>query len=146
MAVYCDIEELKLEIPEAELIQLVNDENDTAEDIDLTDDEDTRAVRILASITDASGLIDSFLGNYEIEYTNPRLKKICKTVTKYYLYARRNVDMPAQLVAAYNNELEFLRDLQAGEVSLGLSNPAGRFVTNKTADDKVFTSQFLEGL
>lgn len=158
---YCTFEELTQDIPQDVLIQLCNDEEripksktEDEEEVpgyDLTDNNDPIVIRINKAIEDADSEIDSFLdGNYDVP-VNPipkRINKISRTIAKYNLYNRRTLDLPEILLDQYKLAIKTLQGIQEGTITIGLkpeSDELPIYRTNKTANDRVFSSNFLNG-
>lgn len=159
---YSTFEELTQDVPQDVLIQLCNDEeripksDEEPEEgeipgYDLTDSNDPIVIRINKAIDDADSEIDSYLdGNYDVP-VNPipkRINKISRTIAKYNLYNRRTLDLPEILLDQYKLAIKTLQGIQEGTITIGLkpeSDELPIYRTNKTANDKVFSSDFLNG-
>lgn len=149
---YITLTDLLNDLPERELVQLTNDEDrlpkdeENADGYDLTESTDVIVQRVTAAIADASEEIDSMLRK---RYTVPvspvpeRVKKICKTIAKYYLFSRRMVDIPEGLEKQYQNAREELKDIMSGEIVLEVAMSSVR-QTNKTSEDRVFSKEVLD--
>lgn len=141
---YCTLDDIKGQIPEANIIQL-------------TDDEGLGVVnqsRVDKAISVADSVIDGYLrGRYTLPLsTVPELiKTIAIDITVYKLYERRlELEMPEAMSNRYKNAIKLLDQIQKGLVKLGIESPEtgpgqGHYKTNKTTEDRIFTKTKLEG-
>jgi phage gp36-like protein len=141
---YCTLDDIKGQIPEANIIQL-------------TDDEGLGVVnqsRVDKAISVADSIIDGYLrGRYTLPLsTVPELiKTIAIDITVYKLYERGlELEMPEAMSNRYKNAIKLLDQIQKGLVKLGIESPEtgpgqGHYKTNKTTEDRIFTKTKLEG-
>lgn len=140
---YCNVDDIKFLCPDADLIQLTNDDP-TATTINTSN--------VNGAITNASELIDGFLrGRYNLPLPTASkiITKIAVDISIYELYRRRvSGNMPEQVAEAYKNAMKLLDKIQNGSVSLGYeSNDAVspcKIKINKTADDRLFSKDTLK--
>lgn len=138
---YCALDDIKLMIPEDNLIQLTDDSGSGIVDTDV----------VSQAIAYADELIDGYLrGRYTLPLTStPNLiKKLSIDIAVYHIYSRRfEVAMPEGMESRYKNALKLLEQIQKGAITLGseATEPEnGNYATNKTSDDKVFDSDTLD--
>ncbi len=138
---YCTLGDIKDHIPEANIIQL-------------TDDEGLGVVnqsRVDKAITTADSVIDGYLrGRYSLPLsTVPELiKTIAIDIAVYKLYERRNeLEMSETMSMRYKNAVKMLEQLQKGLIKLGIESATGpgqgHYKTNKTTDDRTFSKDVL---
>ena len=139
---YCTLADITDRIPEENLIQLTDDENEGAVNED----------RVTAAIGDADELIDGYLRG---RYTLP-LDPIPALITKlsidlavFNLYSRKlELVMPEAMSDRYKNAVKVLEHIQSGKISLGTeagnTPEPGEYKTNKTASDRMFPKTELE--
>lgn len=107
---YCTLDDLKNDIPEAELIQL-------------TDDADAGVVdetKVADAIADADSEIDGYLRNrYDLPLSPvPRiLKKLSVGIALYYLFHRRQIQNEV-IKERYDNAVKLLDRIAKGQVQL----------------------------
>ncbi len=140
---YCTLDDLKDQIPEANIIQL-------------TDDEGLGVVnqsRVDKAISVADSVIDGYLrGRYSLPLsTVPELiKTIAIDIAVYKLYERRlELEMPEAMSNRYKNAIKLLDQIQKGLIKLGIESPEtgpgqGHYKTNKTAEDRTFSKDVLK--
>ena len=140
---YCTLDDLKNHIPEANIIQL-------------TDDEGLGTVnqaRVDKAITTADSVIDGYLrGRYTLPLlTVPELiKTIAIDITVYKLYERRlDLEMPEAMSNRYRNAVKLLDQIQKGLIKLGIESPEtgpgqGHYKTNKTTEGRTFSKDILD--
>lgn len=135
---YCSVEDIKVYIPESQLIEITDDSS--------LGEVNTVLVEVI--ISDAGELVDGYLS---ARYTVPLsdVSKLVKSITvdiaSYLLYSRRlSLEMPDSLSARYKNALNILDKIRKGELSLGLptdtegsSTPLAQSVSNRR--DRIFT-------
>lgn len=140
---YCTIDDIKLKLPESDII-------------DLTDDANTGAINtsiVNSAIADAESLINMYIRSHAtlpLTVVPTMIKKIAVELSKFYLYERRG-DVPENVKESYDEQKSLLKDIQKGVASLGVETEtedtkvtdSGRFVTNKTSDSKVFSEELL---
>ena len=140
---YCTLNDIKDQIPEANIIQLTDDEG-----LDEVNQE-----RVDKAISVAGSVIDGYLrGRYSLPLENvPELiKTIAIDIAVYKLYERRlELEMPETMVNRYKNAVKTLEQIQKGIIKLGIESPdtgpgQGYYKTNKTAEDRVFGKVKLE--
>jgi len=149
---YCTIEDILKELDKLLLIELVNDENKSPDEIDLEDEESNCVIRINEQIKNASDEIDGYLaGKYPtpLSIVPNLIKLVCKDIAIYNLYKRRHrLDMPESITQIYNYRVKLLDQIQKGNVQLGLSpNPTtGENVIkiNKIPEDRLFGKDVLD--
>jgi len=140
---YCTLADLKQDISEKELEQL-------------TDDERLGAInqsRIDAAIADASELIDGFLrGRYTLPLSPVPtvIKTISKEITIYRLFLRKKRQtITKEMTDNYDAQIKLLGKIQKGEITLGVNatptpeQGEGKYVTNKTSEDREFSKDKL---
>jgi phage gp36-like protein len=122
--------------------------------IQLTDDEGLGVVnqsRIDEAIAQADAEIDSYCGS---RYTVPMspvpdiAKKISVDIAIYNLYSRRLEQIPETRAERYKNAIRQLEGISKGIISIGeetAPTEAGGPEANKTADDRTFTKDNMEG-
>ncbi|HHT9137382.1 MAG TPA: gp436 family protein [Candidatus Wunengus sp. YC60] len=140
---YAIIDDIKKLIPEEAVIQL-------------TDDEETGSVnttRVNEAIAQADAEIDSYCARlYTIPFSPvPDLvRKFSVDMAIYHLFSRRIEEMPEIRKDRYQNAIKQLESIAKGIMSLGEqpepAQPSGGSVrTNKTIDDRIFTSDMMKG-
>jgi phage gp36-like protein len=145
---YCSIDDLFSISAQAEILQLVNDENRSAEDIVLTDSDDVCVVRLNTAINSASEEIDGYLrGRYTLPLSSTPtiVKLICVDLAYHSLFKRRNAGSermePMQVLRTLAERK--LADIRKGVINLPNELISGGLVggvlTNKTDDDRIFT-------
>ncbi len=139
---YSTLAEIKLIIPENDILQL-------------TDDEETGAIvesRVTEAIARADQIIDGYLRN---SYTVPLapvhalIADASAGIAVFNLYQRRQSGGVEQGVKdRRNNAIKILQEISKGRISLGVTGEdgpgAGAYQTNKTSDDKTFTETVLD--
>jgi len=140
---YCDLDDLKLHLPDADLIELTDDSGSAI-------DEDVVAAAILA----ADELIDGYTrGRYSLPFSPvPGLiAKLSVRLAIYNLYDRKmSLKIPERLAEGHKEDLALLDRLRRGEVVLdadaapSAGGATGDYRTNKTSDDRIFTSDVLD--
>lgn len=135
------ITETDLEIPDATLIELTDDEGAGEVNTDVVN-------RV---ITDAEAEFDGYVGRrYTVPLTSglPVAARCCRVIAKYYLYQRRDV-LPDNLKTEYDNVIRFLRDVAKGIVSMG-ADPAPAKESSQGIEietsDRVFSRDKLSGM
>lgn len=140
---YSSLNDITAHIPEANLIQL-------------TDDEGAGAVneeRVSEAIAYADQLIDGYLrGRYTLPLTTVPvlIKKLSVDLAVFHLYSRRlELEMPEAMMQRYKNAVRLLEQTQKGILSIGIestdSGPGqGHYRTNRKSEDRVFDKTSLE--
>lgn len=139
MGVYITKADIIEQLPEAELIQLTDDEG-TGANVD---------ARVNAAIEDAEGEVDGYLST---RYTTPLspapkiIKKLSADIAIYNLYARRQGATEDRL-RRYQNAIKFLENVSKGVVMLGADAPApaDEGTVSVRGAERVFTRERLEG-
>jgi phage gp36-like protein len=112
---YCTLPDIKEQIPEAELVQLTDD--------DALSEIDTSVID--RSIADADAEIDSYCAErYAVPFDPVPLlvRKYSVIIVIYNLFMRRG-DIPDDRETNYNNAIKFLLNLTKGLVSIGADAP-----------------------
>jgi len=140
---YCDLDDLKNSISEAEIIQLTDDDDAGVVDTDKTD----------AAIEYADEMINGYLrGRYEtpLDPVPDAVKNISIDLAMYRLFWRRNkLDIPDSMQALYKNAIDALKQMQKGVIILDIPDEGGpdtgarEIKTNKSSSDRVFSSDVL---
>lgn len=148
---YITVEELFHDVPKQEAVNLCNDEdrNEKGESEpngwDLSDANDVIVLRLNKAITDSAEEIDGYLRKrYSLPLTETpeRIKKLCKGITRYNLFSRRMVEIPETVLKQYQELRAELEQIRSGEMVLDIEMQQ-IYMTNKTAEDRVFTSEEL---
>lgn len=133
---YCTLDDIKIYLPEDQLIQLTDDSN--------TGEVDATIVE--AVINDASELVDGYLSALYVvpmEDSPKLIKSITTDISAYLLYSRRlATDMPESLTTRYKNALALLERIKRGEITIGAgqtsdTTPSGIVVSNSRR--RIFT-------
>ncbi len=127
---YSTLEDIEKALPEANIIQLTDDEG-----LGVVNQE-----RVSDAIQYADQLIDGYLrGRYTLPL-NP--------VPTFHLYARRfEIEMPPSMMDRYKNAIKLLEQIQKGLISLGIESIEtlqAHYETNKTEDDRLFSKEELD--
>ncbi len=109
-------------------------------------------VKIDDAIAYAGQLIDGYLrGRYTVPLQPvPELvKRLAVDLAVFHLYSRRfELDMPQTMVDRRKEIIRLLEQIQQGKVLLGIetadSPGQGYYMTNKTAEDRIFSKTHLE--
>lgn len=135
---YCTLSDITGVIPQRELIQLTDD--------DIPPAAVNQAV-VDQAIAAADTLINGYIGDrYSIPFTGvpELLKTIALDVVVYRIYLRRKKgDPPEGIKAAYDNSLKLLRDVQAGKLSLGVTDTGAVVPQNSAAAPSISSSPRL---
>jgi phage gp36-like protein len=141
---YCAIEDIKKLLPEADLVQL-------------TDDEGAGSVhpgRVKEAIAQADADIDSYLS---AKYTVPLspapavVRKLSVDIAVYNLYSRRLEKIPETRSERYKNAVRMLEGIAKGTIAIGAAtaptaaSDAGGPEATRAADERTFTKTTLEG-
>jgi phage gp36-like protein len=109
-------------------------------------------MRILEQIKAADDEIDGYLRsryNLPLTTTPARIKQISKDLSIYNIYKRRHrADMPDSLISLYKSTIGELEQIRKGYISLEITDTPGiveaaDILTNKKANDKIFTRDYL---
>lgn len=138
---YCTLADIVNQIPEANIIQLTDDERIGA----------VNQTRVNMAISTASSLIDGYLrGRYTLPLaTVPELiRTIAIDIVIYRLYERRlELNMPEAMSDRYKNAVKLLEQIQKGLIKLGIESKTGpgqgHYKTNKTSNDRIFNKSRL---
>ncbi|MFH2012514.1 MAG: DUF1320 domain-containing protein [Pseudomonadota bacterium] len=132
---YSTQDDIKKQLPEADLINLSDDDTDGVADAGVVDE----------AIADADAEIDSYLsGRYTLPFSPvpERIKQLSVDIAIWNLYSRKTV-LDEVREKRYNSAISFLKMAVKGEVSLGETpEPAGgeqQIKTDRTAEDRTFT-------
>lgn len=147
---YSTIDSVKKKIDEKFLIQLLNDENRPADEIDLTSDADLCVVRFNQAASEATDEINPFLRSrytLPLSTTPAEITAISDDITIHNVYKRRSREnMPESITDIYKNCLKKLQQYQNGTLLLDverLTDSVGSDSTikvNKTSTDRIFNS------
>jgi len=136
---YCDLEDLKKQVPEAVLVEL-------------TDDERLGTVntgRVDRAIEDAADLINSYAASrYPIPF-NPVpgvIRKIAVDIALYNLFSRRGYDEDTadkSVLDRYKGAVNFLEHLAKGLVTIGAGQPAAEGGAVLQSGGRVFSRESM---
>jgi len=136
MAAYSDKVSIKNYIP-AIVVQQLTDDADT----DSIDDE-----KLNFALRQATDVIDGYLrGRYPVPLTGaiPTLiADLCTKLAVYFLIQRSLIiTMPDPVKDQYDNSIAILKEMQKGKINaFEKADEPVFFATNKTDEDKIFTS------
>ena len=132
---YSTAADLLFQISDTEIKELALDDSAV--------DDETQAARTGRAIDDADAEIDGYLGQ---RFTVPLatvpnlIRKISVDLAIWNLYQRRDKTAPDRRKAAYENALGLLGKIASGQLSIGVSEPAGNGPAASTSvDDLQFT-------
>ncbi|MBW2559968.1 MAG: DUF1320 domain-containing protein [Deltaproteobacteria bacterium] len=114
---YCDIDDLKEQIPEDELIGLSDDSGAGIVDVSVT----------ARAISDADAVIDAYCQD---RYTVPlgpvpaMIRRISVDIAIYNFYSRRGDAAPEIRKDRHKEAIRFLEKVSAGKIRLGAATPA----------------------
>jgi phage gp36-like protein len=137
---YCTLDDLRAQVPEAVLV-------------DLTDDEGTGAInadRVNAAIASASSEIDGYCqSRYPVPFdpVPPFIKKLAVDITLYNLFARRGYDEDSadrSILDRYKNAVRVLENIAKGVVTLGQPTPPPATGINIASSERKFSRKSLE--
>jgi phage gp36-like protein len=137
---YCTLEDLKLAIDEARLLEL-------------TDDEGLGVInqaRIDAAIGDAQGEVDGWLQErYDVplDPVPALIKRACIDVAIPNLYSRKVETLPDVRVKRYDNAIKLLARIADGKLSLGIAVQPEETNSGKvlvTASTRIFPDTELD--
>lgn len=148
MSAYSTLENLLEIIPEAELVNLTNDEYPvTVINTSIT----------ASAIEYASQLVNAYLRNkyvLPLEFVPEIVIRLTTDIAAYRLYSRRPEKMPEHIKDNYDEAKRLLADIKKEAIILDLAGehpennvtPPGKMVvTNKTAADKIFGDEMWKG-
>ncbi len=141
---YCDIDDLKDNISETELIQLTDDANADVVDTDI----------ITAMIEYADELIDGYLRGRYATPLSPipdMIKSLSVDLAIYRLFWRRSKNQISDSMKdIYKQSIETLKGIQKGVIVLNIPDEGGpdtgdrEIKTNKTSSSRLFDSDLLD--
>lgn len=137
---YCNLDDIKKMLPEANLVQLTDDEQSGVINED----------RIGEAIEQAEGEIDSYLqGRYAVPISPvPSLiNKLAVDIAIYNLYSRIPEEIPSTRAERYKNAVRILEGIAKGLISIGAEEPAAsdQDQARIEAKDRIFTREKLKG-
>lgn len=140
---YCTLTELKLYLPEADIIELTDDAGAGVVNTNVTDE----------AIASADELIDGYTrGRYTVPFAAPVpgiVGRLSCRLAAFNLYDRKvALKIPDRLLEGHKEDLALLEKIRKGEVLLDAALAAagassGDYETNCTADSKIFTDEWL---
>lgn len=134
---YHTLADITLKLTEATLIQLSDDAHSGAVDTTVTDD----AARSAAAIID--GVIRAKY-SLPLDSTPDILREISIALAIYDLYRRRmGAEVPKAIREERDHAMSLLDHIASGTVALFETDRSGQCVTNKDADDRVFSDEVL---
>jgi len=137
---YCTLDDLKLAIDEARLLEL-------------TDDEGLGVInqaRIDAAIDTAQGEVDGYLQErYDVplDPVPALIRGACMDVAIFHLYSRKMETMPDVRSKRYDNAVKLLVRIAGGQISLGVATPPEETNSGKvlvTASTRIFSDTELD--
>jgi len=137
---YCTLDNLKLAIDEARLLELTDDENLGA----------INQARIDEAISTAQGEVDGYLQErYDVPLSPvpPLITGACVDVALYHLYSRRMETLPEIRSKRYDNAVRLLLRIADGKLSLGIAVPPEETNSGKvlvTASTRIFPDTELD--
>ncbi len=139
---YSTLDDLKLDVPERDLISLTDDAG--LKEIDQTKYEAAR--------DDADALIDGYLvgGGYTVPLSPvPAIvNRLSRGITLYFLYLRQKREsMSESMQKEHASDLRVLEQIQGGRIVLGTvprGVSQGSYKTNKATGDRVFGKDTLD--
>ena len=142
MTNYINVSDVKRVLSDRILLQLTEDNNRniTTEDSDLQE-------FIESIIDEAEDKINNYLRpSYSVPLTTvpSSIKRYTLNITRFYLYDRRNIQIPENVQLAFDEAIEDLKLLQQNKIKLSVSetiadSDSGTFIkTNKDKDDIMF--------
>lgn len=150
---YCERADIISSIGRDDLINYVNDENRTGDQIDFDSAADSCSIIVDKMISDSMDEIDPFLQPLNVLPLSevPKIIKIiCIRIAIKNLYERRlRDDMPDSVTSDYKIQLDKLEKIRVKKLKLGNevvstdgSTPSTMHV-NKTSSDQVFNSDLM---
>lgn len=136
---YTDYTELKKRLPAVIVKSLTDDLSQGKYDPDFVNQ----------AIADADTLIDLYIGGRYVTpvVTPPSIIEMYScNITIKLLYERRMNTLPEIILERFNQTMLALADIRAGKIDIdaALNTTVSPFASNKTADDKIFTSTELD--
>ncbi len=134
---YCTLDDLENMLPEAELIQL-------------TDDEGLGVVnqpRMDQAISGADSLIDGYCGGlYDVPFTSvPALiQELSAELAICSLFERKADVLPDTLAERRKEAVQKLEAIGAGALSLGIQTAGGKPATNSDVNNRILTMEGME--
>ncbi len=138
---YCTYEEMRNRTPDNEIVELTDDTDSGVADFAVVD----------RAITDAQAIVDAYCGGrYPVPFVNPSplIRTITADLAIYNLQARKRPALSEEHLERKNAAMKLLEAIQAGKLFLGSYDPpsaSGFARCNKTAADRVFTTDTLKG-
>ena len=133
---YSSLEDLKTYMPERDLVQLTDQDGVNEIDAEIVDD----------AILRADNMIDTYLrGRYPAPITGTvpqEIKDISTKLAAYNLY-RKNMQttLPDPVKMERSDAMSMLKDIQSGKLTpFPSTDEPSIIVSNKDADDKIYTS------
>ncbi len=130
MGNYITSSDIERVISKKEVVDLLNDAN---RNVTITDGIISNLIDEI--ITEAEDLVNGYLrGRYDTPLsTVPSIiKRITLNVFRYYLYDRRNISIPQNIVDSYDESVSQLENIRKGLLDLGIEN------TSSTKDGSFF--------
>ena len=141
---YSTLESVLKKIDRRTLIQLLNDEVRSDEEINLNDNQDPVVLRFNEAAGEAGALIDPYLrGRYTLPFSEVPIviTSISDELTKYNCYKRRGA-FPESIENIYKANIRLLERIEAGKMDIGVpgeqQNLTNEIKTNKSARDRIF--------
>jgi phage gp36-like protein len=141
---YSTIESVIKKIDRRTLIQLLNDEVRSDEEINLNDAQDPIVLRFNEAAGEAGAIINSYLrGRYSLPFSVVPLIiiSISDELTKYNCYKRRG-DIPESIQNIYKANITVLERIEAGKMDIGIpgeqQNLISEIKTNKSSHHRIF--------
>ncbi|MDA3832600.1 MAG: DUF1320 domain-containing protein [Spirochaetales bacterium] len=138
---YCDLDDLKEQIPEDELIGLSDDAAAGIVDESV----------ISRAIADADAVVDAYCqGLYTVPLTPvpAMIRRVSVDIAIYNLYSRRGDSAPDIRQDRYKEAVRFLEKVAAGKIGLGVTTPASSDTNNSVefvGNDRIFTRDKMAG-
>jgi len=107
----------------------------------------TGVVIIDECIADADDLVDSYAGaKYVVPLTNPprSVKRCSATITIYYLHMRRSWTVSPEIKTAYDDAIEWLRDVRTGKAEINSAARPQAASSGKTSHAYVNTEDYTK--
>ena len=153
---YCSLSDIREMMDQDTLIDLLNNEKRSIDEIDLSGDDDPIVIRANGCIKDADNEINTALGSrYIVPFTSvpDRVVFFSKEISVYNIYLqRRRQVMDEQLTVRYKQIKQELKDLANGTGVLegaqligsgAAGSGAGVFVGSKKESDRIFSKDLL---
>ena len=113
MAAYCELADIIKIIPEADLIQLTDDEGNGT----------VNTARVDTAISEASNEIDAWIGGkckLPLETVPPVVKSLAARMAAYNVHMRRPDAMPEEIKERNKAAMKTLEAFAAGKITLGI--------------------------